>query len=149
MCGGLFTWFSLWGDLSLVILLMAVDSELYFLTDQIPHRRIYINYLEDPDLAPRVLGNQVREESWGREGMSRNFACVTCMNCPGAGAFVKCPNPYLVVLSSIPRPFLLNSQNQPQCGMGQPPWQEARRKEDAYGCSTASPHPPCRSLPSS
>ncbi|GAB5569401.1 glycerophosphocholine phosphodiesterase GPCPD1 isoform X1 [Prionailurus iriomotensis] len=26
--------------------------------DRIPHRRIYINYLEDPDLAPRVLGNQ-------------------------------------------------------------------------------------------
>lgn len=46
----------------LVILLMSVDSELYFLTDQIPHRRIYINYLEDPDLAPRVLGNQVRDE---------------------------------------------------------------------------------------
>lgn len=65
----------------LVILLMSVDLELYFLADQIPHRRIYINYLEDPALAPRVLGIQVREESWGREGMSLNFACVICMDC--------------------------------------------------------------------
>lgn len=54
----------------LVIIPMSVDLELYFLADQIPHRRIYINYLEDPDLAPRVLGIQVREESWGTEGMS-------------------------------------------------------------------------------
>lgn len=65
----------------LVIVLLSVDSELYFLADQIPHRRVYINYLEDPDLAPRVLGIQVREESWGREGMSLNFACVICMDC--------------------------------------------------------------------
>lgn len=119
----------------LVIVLLSVDLELYFLADQIPHRRVYINYLEDPDLAPRVLGIQVREESWGREGMSLNFACViyvwTVSNSPGAGGFCKTPKPSpgLLVLHSKRFSVKFSKSNQPKLGSGVPGSLHGRKLE--------------------
>lgn len=65
MCAwGLLTRISRWGDQGacLVIPLVSVDLELYVLSDQIPHRRIYIFYLENPGLAARFLESGDRRE---------------------------------------------------------------------------------------
>lgn len=44
------------GVACLVVPLMSVGLELYFLAVESAHNRIHINYLEDPGLAARVRG---------------------------------------------------------------------------------------------
>lgn len=72
------TWISLWNDL--VIPLMSVDLELYFLAAEIAHNIIHIQHLEDPGLAARDLGIKGGKGA----GKGRAYLCVAlvmCMNC--------------------------------------------------------------------
>lgn len=63
-----FTWISLWNDL--VIPLMSVDLELYFLAAEIAQNIIHTQYLGGSGSGCQGSWNQVREGSWEREGIS-------------------------------------------------------------------------------
>lgn len=79
----------------LVILLMSVNLELQFLAAQIAQKNLY-KLGRGSRSGCQGSGNQVREESWGREGTSLcsiGYVCTVSNSSGAGGAFALMPRP--------------------------------------------------------